>query len=99
MTSVKATAVEFLDETAPVGGFTVREEPDGRLTFCYVCPCGCDNWRCLPITTGQKVEHAWLWNGDRTLPTLQPSIRHLGQCKFHGFITAGAWTFCGDSGS
>ena len=96
---VAAVAAEFLDDRAPAGGFVVRTEKDGSTSLCYVCPCACGDWRCLPVTTGVKAERAWLWDGDRETPTLTPSIRHLDRCRFHGFLTAGVWTFCGDSGS
>lgn len=42
---------------------------------------------------------AWEWNGDRQVPTLQPSIRKMQGCKWHGYLTAGVWTPCSDSGN
>lgn len=64
----------------------------------YICPCGCGQLVSLPIALGDKQERYWFWNGNRDLPTLQPSIRRLDGCHFHGYLTTGVWTFCSDSG-
>lgn len=71
--------------------------PDGDYVF-YVCPCGCGEHMYLPIGVGPKVDHKWLWDGTRDPATLQPSIKRLDRCKFHGFLTGGVWTFASDSG-
>jgi hypothetical protein len=60
----------------------------------YVCPCGCGDENMLPIA-GQR---AWLWDGNEDAPTVTPSIRRLNGCHYHGHLTAGTWTFEGDSG-
>jgi len=78
------------------GAFSINES--GSHIFCE-CPCGCGSHMHLPLCTGTKVDRAWLWDGRRDAPTLNPSIRDLGGCKFHGYLTAGVWTFEADSGA
>lgn len=100
----KAVAAEHLADwdardTVP-GAFDVLVE-DGRRTFVYCCPCGCGQQIGLPVyLDGEpKPERtAWQWNGQMASPTLQPSIRRLDGCLWHGFLTAGEWQPCGDSG-
>jgi hypothetical protein len=84
------------------GDFKVDEA--GTYLLC-VCPCGCGSMMNLPLYmlgTPKEAIHgdraAWSWNGDRERPSLQPSIRDLSGCHFHGFLTDGQWTFCPDSG-
>lgn len=95
MNPLKGTAVELLDQNAPTGAYRVSENGE---TFDCICPCGCGRYRSLPICIGTKQDRARLWNGNRELPTLSPSIRDVGTCYFHGFMTDGVWTFTGDSG-
>jgi hypothetical protein len=80
----------------------------GGATILFVCPCGCDSLARLRLTIpGAGADPAaapgagpsWQWNGDRGRPTLAPSIRDLGGCRFHGHLTAGRWTFEPDSGA
>jgi hypothetical protein len=59
---------------------------------------GCGSLGSLPIR--RFDEHpSWVWNGNLEQPTITPSIRRLDGCKFHGFLTDGVWSFCGDSGA
>jgi len=64
----------------------------------YQCPCGCGQVRSLPISQGPKRPHFWSWDGNTDLPTVAPSIRIVGSCKWHGFLQDGCWKPCGDSG-
>jgi len=68
---------------------------DGRRYLQYVCPCGCGEWRNLPVKEGEKVQGAWHWDGNETAPTLTPSIQHVRHvaedCNWHGFVTKGEW--------
>lgn len=95
---------------APVKATPVADalvsEIDGAFQFkggyirC-ICPCGCGGFMNLPVyQTGTAKERtpSWEWDGNETTPTLKPSIRDLSGCRFHGFLTAGVWTFCSDSG-
>lgn len=77
------------------GAFFVDET--GHRFHC-ICPCGCGAYMSLPINDTPGTHPSWSWNGDLEAPTLTPSIRDLGGCFFHGFLTGGIWTFCGDSG-
>jgi hypothetical protein len=90
-------------EAEPSGAFDIIEhEADVRGTIRCWCPCGCGNFMVLPIRRA-GVPHAegraeWEWDGNADKPTLQPSIRDMAMCRFHGFLTGGVWTFCEDSG-
>jgi hypothetical protein len=75
----------------------------GEERILIVCPCGCDSLMSLRVTLPGAPPPAdggpaWAWNGDRGRPTLTPSIRDVGGCRFHGHLTGGTWTFVGDSG-
>lgn len=64
----------------------------------FVCPCGCGDQLWVPVSTGEKQEHRWLWNGSKERPVLSPSILRRGGCGWHGFLGApdgskpGTWT-------
>jgi hypothetical protein len=75
----------------PAGSFWFNES--GSYILC-LCPCGCGQFMNLPINSPNK----WTWNLNRDKPTITPSIRDLGGCRFHGYLTDGVWTFCADSG-
>jgi hypothetical protein len=63
----------------------------------YGCPLRPGQSCGVPINTGEKRDRHWLWDGNKELPTLTPSINCLstvnGQpaagCGWHGHITAG----------
>jgi len=70
---------------------------DRNTGIVYGCPCGCGEPGVIPFpTSGQKP--TWDWNGDVDKPSVAPSIRRLTGCRWHGFLTAGTWKPCGDSG-
>lgn len=98
---VKGTATQqdkMWDDFVPAGAFCVSVMGTHIL---LICPCGCGGFMNLKLVreeTPNRPHPTWLWNGDRDLPTLTPSIRDLSGCKFHGFLTDGVWTFCEDSG-
>jgi hypothetical protein len=81
-------------------GFCRPDLPDGAAQWdttkvdrglAYVCPCGCKEWRRVPVEGQRK----WNWDGDELAPTLTPSILHISRseerCHWHGFLTAGKW--------
>jgi Family of unknown function (DUF6527) len=71
------------------------------MIYCN-CPCGCGSGMVLPIYRSGEPKPgktAWEWNGNEERPTLKPSIRDMATCYFHGFLTDGVWSFCGDSGT
>lgn len=55
----------------------------------FTCPCGCGTTHCIPLCEGEKIAHAWLWNGNKEKPTLTPSIFCQTPCKWHGYLTDG----------
>lgn len=87
------------------GDWSFRDSGSGVVLL--VCPCGCDSLMRLrtymrgtpPEATAPGEGPRWAWNGDRGRPTLEPSIRDLGGCRFHGHLTDGEWTFAPDSGA
>lgn len=62
-----------------------------KIIMNYVCPCGCGRVRALTARTGEKIPNHWQWNGNKEIPTLQPSIACTQGCKWHGFLTNGEW--------
>lgn len=72
-----------------------KRADDGCITdLAYVCPCGCKEWRRVPV----EGEKKWTWDGNEATPTLTPSILHVSsnaeRCHWHGFLTAGFWKTC-----
>ena len=66
------------------------EETANAQSLLFICPCGCAKVRSVPV----KGERKWNWNGDRELPTLTPSIKIVGECNWHGWLTKGEWRTC-----
>jgi hypothetical protein len=64
----------------------------------FVCPCGCGDVSWIPVAQSPVAPdtHRWGWNQNEDAPTLVPSIRRTTQCKFHGYMTDGRWSSCGD---
>lgn len=102
MEPVPATLVSdpdsLLKEGSTPGAFWIAESG----TYIRLqCPCGCGTHMRLPLYpegTPHPPVAAWSWDGNRTHPTLLPSIRDLSGCRFHGHLTSGVWTFQPDSG-
>lgn len=83
------------DDHAPDAlAFDCPEGHEGCRIFVQFTPATDGSARVAQQRNGQQ----WIRTGDlfETL-TLTPSIRSLGPCFFHGFVTNGAITFCGDS--
>lgn len=53
----------------------------------FVCPCGCNAVLGVNFKT-------WQWNGNKEKPTITPSILHMNDCKYHGFLTNSIFTSC-----
>lgn len=100
MTPVPATKVDHdrvFQDDVPDGAFYFKNDSQVWL----VCPCGCKGLMCLAIRTPNAPRTKtpqWEWDGNTEAPTLAPSIRDLGGCRFHGHLQNGVWTFCSDSG-
>jgi len=90
MSEVKATKVEAFENMKSPGDFMwhFNEGIPDRMTF--ACPCGCGAFGGVLV----KGEHAWGWNGDLEKPTTTPSIRFVGGCNWHGYLTDGIFTSC-----
>lgn len=88
------------------GGFACDDYEDGaaqwfippetdKLRYLdYICPCGCKDWRSIPVEVHDG--NGWLWDGNETEPTLVPSILHNPgekgvRCHWHGYLTRGEW--------
>lgn len=98
--AVVAMRVDRIDAHAVAGNFKISGS-DGYARILYICPCGCGNWKDLAIFahgTPKPPIVAWRWDGNCDAPTLDPSIRDLSHCKWHGHLTAGAFVPCSDSG-
>lgn len=79
------------------GAFYIDVNP---LSFKCICPCGCGTFMSLHIyydSTPKPAYTAWSFNGDLLKPTLDPSIRDLAGCHFHGWLRNGEWSFAADS--
>ncbi len=82
------------------GYFEIRgraSEKHGWIT--YNCPCGCARPTSLPLYPTSMFGtggHGWNWDGNLEAPTINPSIRHLDGCLFHGHLHAGRWSSAGD---
>jgi Family of unknown function (DUF6527) len=86
------------------GCFMRRDLPDGAAqwsvcdgeihSLLFVCPCGCKKVRTVPVKMQPNPAHAWWWDGQKESPTLKPSIQIVGECQWHGWLTAGEWRQC-----
>ena len=90
--NIRAT---FLEEAAK-GSFRIADEQVGAPAHLwFFCPCGCGALSSIRI--GERVkpapEPSWSWNGNRTSPTLEPSVRQLN-CGWHGWLRDGYWESC-----
>lgn len=73
-------------------GSAAWSEPDGEIrSILFTCPCGCHAVRTVPVKRAPHAGPEWVWNGDLVKPTLTPSIQIVGECHWHGFLTAGEW--------
>lgn len=73
------------DLAAGSAQWTVETETCQSLIF--ICPCGCSKVRSVPVKGPRK----WHWDGNPELPTVTPSILIMGECGWHGCLTAGQW--------
>ena len=68
------------------------------------CPCGCNDELFVPfknpldgLPSDYHERHTWERSGDQPDHlTLQPSIRRIGGCNWHGYITDGVAMACDD---
>ena len=92
---VKAVAVQSLsDASASPGAYKFGSRPDGRLWLNYICPCGCGRLGGVQISVDGQRPRVWAWDGNRDVPTLSPSIQHMDDCRWHGWLRNGEWITC-----
>jgi hypothetical protein len=88
--------IDLPEKDAPPGSFTyyVHSDSDEPRGMIYVCPCGCGRqgslaFRPLSAEDVAKNRASWDWNGNVKIPTLNPSVHHVGH--WHGWLRAGQW--------
>lgn len=75
---------------APAGSFTYYTH-DGQIAgMIYTCPCGCGRQGTLAISPNGQHPRIWKWDGNRTKPTLEPSINDVNH--WHGYLKAGIFS-------
>jgi hypothetical protein len=83
------------------GSIWISEAEAGEAaSMWFFCPCGCG--ALARITIGHRFKPkqqgpSWNWNGNRTDPTLHPSVNNLGgpPCTgWHGWLRDGYWEVC-----
>lgn len=94
---IKAEKVSGYDELLLPGQYYFDHSI--RVLY-YLCP-NCGTLGTTPYCTGGKEDKRWLWDGNEDCPTLTPSIKVIEHadknCKWHGYLKKGQWTFCNDS--
>jgi hypothetical protein len=75
---------------APGSAEWSRDEDEKPQSLIFICPCGCRKVRSVPVAG----DRAWQWDGNLESPTLTPSIKIIGECGWHGFLTNGEWRTC-----
>lgn len=89
---------EFNADTMAVPGNFIWYGPEfpeklpERLSF--VCPCGCGAIGGVAVGGDSSKHPIWQWNNDLNKPTVEPSIRFIGGCEWHGYLTDGVFITC-----
>lgn len=87
----------MLHDSVADGSYYLPSMDEKRILL--ICPCGCKGFMNLRVGEQKPNESpSWQLTGTLDAPTLRPSIRDMGGCRFHGHLTDGTWTFEGDSG-
>lgn len=81
---MKAILVKDWDKLIAPGTFLYTYHNNQLYGLIARCPCGCG--KDLGISFDK-----WQYDGDRENPTVTPSIRRIGGCGWHGFLTKGIW--------
>lgn len=91
MSDLQGKLVKDFDEALNAGDFWWTGEPPLRLNF--VCPCGCGSVGGVSVRKDENDRGGnhpiWGWNENKEQPTIQPSIKFVGGCGWHGFLTNG----------
>lgn len=76
-----------------VSGMPEGVSPPSGIGF--MCPCGCGDASWVAFEGRYEwVGPQWKWNGSEDKPTLTPSLKKLGGCKWHGYLTDGVFRSC-----
>lgn len=59
----------------------------------FICPCGCGREGYLPAD-GTGHPQQWVFTQTPLGLTARPSIRQVGGCAWHGWLTDGEWRQC-----
>ena len=101
MSEVAAKLTEDLweegGEPKPAGSykFYKHSNGDGPHGLHFVCPCGCGDVLGVAFENPQGCNGpTWRWNGDREKPSTTPSIRRIGGCEWHWYLTDGVFRTC-----
>lgn len=92
MSEVQGRLVGTFEEAKAPGEFWFSGEPPTRLTF--VCPCGCGAIGGIMVGGDPTKHPVWQWNGNLEKPTTTPSIKFVGGCEWHGYLTDGVFKSC-----
>lgn len=89
--AMRHLTADFGSHTQPEAGqFYFLYPADGGRKLCVAVP-GRERafLACLPVRTDdqQRDKRSWIWNGDKELPTLSPSLHCVG--LWHGWVRGG----------
>ena len=97
MNEVAVNIVNTFDELKNPGDlFYTIDKEDKIVGFIEMCPCGCATIGAVTFDTGSLEQKSpkWKWNGNKEKPTVTPSIRRIGGCGWHGYLTNGVFKSC-----
>lgn len=87
MIDVAGVFVDHIHDCDIDGAYSVV---DNQLLF--ICPCGCKQLISIPVAE-EKEDNKWkiIIGDDFNKISIEPSIKRLDGCKFHGHLTNGHW--------
>jgi len=69
--------------------------PEGApARMMFLCPCGCGAYLGVSVSGDESKHPVWEWDRNFEKPTIKPSIRFIGGCNWHGFLTEGNFRTC-----
>jgi hypothetical protein len=74
--------------------FYVRDGVEGTAGMVFFCPCGCQRHSLEFDNCPDTGRPRWHWDGNRTKPTISPSIHNSKTCGWHGFLRNGVFEEC-----
>lgn len=70
------------------------DAPNLPSRMLFLCPCGCGAHAGIAVRPESGGGPVWQWDGDFENPTITPSIRRIGGCEWHGYLTGGYFREC-----